>query len=46
MPMRNTMPSKGADVQPYKYNVKELDLMYCLNTYDHAARQYNSITGS
>ena len=45
MPMRNTMPSKGEDVQPYKYNGKELDLMHGLITYDHAARQYNSVTG-
>ena len=45
MPMRNTMPSKGEDVQPYKYNDKELDLMHGLNTYDYGARQYNSVTG-
>ncbi len=28
--MRNAMPSKGADVQPNKYNGKELDLMHGL----------------
>ena len=30
MPMHNAMPSRGADVQPYKYNGKELDLMHVL----------------
>ena len=45
MPMRNTMPSKGVDIQPYKYNGKELDLMHGLNTYDYGARQYNPVTG-
>ena len=45
MPMRNTMPSKGEDVQPYKYNGKELDRMHGLNTYDYGARQYNPVTG-
>ena len=44
MPMRNTMPSKGEDVQPYKYNGKELDRMHGLDTYDYAARQYNPVT--
>ena len=43
MPMRNTMPSKGEDVQPYKYNGKELDLMHGLNTYDYGARQHDPI---
>lgn len=43
MPMRNTMPSKGADVQPYKYNGKELDLMHGLNTYDYGARKHDPI---
>ena len=32
------------DVQPYKYNGKELDKMHGLNTYDYGARQYNPIT--
>lgn len=44
MPMRNTMPSKGEDVQPYKYNGKELDRMQGLNTYDHAAGKGTFIT--
>jgi RHS repeat-associated protein len=35
------MPSRGADVQPYKYNGKELDRMHGLNTYDYGARQYD-----
>ena len=33
------------DIQPYKYNGKELDLMHGLNTYDYGARQYFSILG-
>ena len=37
--------STGGDVQPYKYNGKELDLMHGLNTYDYGARQYFSILG-
>ena len=37
--------SSGQDVQPYKYNGKELDLMHGLNTYDYGARQYFSILG-
>jgi RHS repeat-associated protein len=32
------------DVQPYKYNGKELDKMHGLNTYDYGARQYNPVT--
>ena len=43
MPMHNAMPSRGADVQPYKYNGKELDLMHGLNTYDYGARQHDPI---
>ena len=35
----------GTDIQPYKYNGKELDLMHGLNTYDYSARQYYSILG-
>ena len=33
-----------SDVQPYKYNGKELDVMHGLNTYDYGARQYNPVT--
>ena len=36
--------SSSQDIQPYKYNGKELDLMHGLNTYDYGARQYNSVT--
>ena len=43
MPMHNAMPSRGADVQPYKYNGKELDRMHGLNTYDYGARQHDPI---
>jgi RHS repeat-associated protein len=32
-----------ADLQPYKYNGKELDRMHGLDTYDYGARQYNPI---
>ena len=41
--MHNAMPSRGADVPPYKYNGKELDRMHGLNTYDHGARQNDPI---
>ena len=34
-----------SNVQPYKYNGKELDKMHGLNTYDYGARQYYSILG-
>ena len=44
-PYADATASKGADVQPYKYNGKELDLMHGLNTYDYGARQYNPVTG-
>ena len=37
--------SSNQDIQPYKYNGKELDLMHGLNTYDYGARQYYSILG-
>ena len=33
----------GANVQPYKYNGKELDRMHGLDTYDYGARQYDLI---
>ena len=41
--MHNAMPSRGADVQPYKYNGKEFDNMHGLNTYDYGARQHDPI---
>lgn len=42
-PYADATASKGSDVQPYKYNGKELDLMHGLNTYDYGARQYDPI---
>ncbi len=33
-----------SDVQPLRYNGKELDRMHGLNTYDYGARQYNPVT--
>ena len=33
-----------SDVQPNRYNGKELDKMHGLNTYDYGARQYNPVT--
>ena len=33
-----------SDVQPNRYNGKELDRMHGLNTYDYGARQYNPVT--
>jgi RHS repeat-associated protein len=35
---------KASDYQPYKFNGKEFDKMYGLNTYDYGARQYNPVT--
>ena len=35
--------SATSDVQPYKYNGKELDKMHGLNTYDYGARPYYSV---
>lgn len=32
-------------IQSHKYNGKEFDNMYGLNTYDYGARQYNPVTG-
>ena len=34
---------RSPELQPYKYNDKELDLMHGLNTYDYGARQYDPI---
>lgn len=42
-PYADATASKGSDVQPYKYNGKELDLMHGLNTYDYGARQHDPI---
>ena len=43
-PYADATAVKGANLQPYKYNGKELDLMHGLNTYDYGARQYNPVT--
>ena len=33
----------NSDLQPYKYNSKELDRMHGLDTYDYGARQYDPV---
>ena len=35
----------NANMQPYKYNGKELDRMHGLDTYDYGARQYDPVLG-
>ena len=35
----------GSDVQPYKYNGKELDRMHGLDMYDYGARHYDAAIG-
>ena len=35
----------NANMQPYKYNGKELDRMLGLDTYDYGARQYDPVLG-
>ena len=42
-PYADATASKGADIQPYKYNGKELDLMHGLKTYDYGARQHDPV---
>ena len=42
-PYCDTSASKAPELQPYKYNGKELDLMHGLNTYDYGACQYNPV---
>lgn len=42
-PYCDTSASKAPELQPYKYNGKELDLMHGLNTYNYGARQYNPV---
>ncbi len=37
------MSTINSDNQPFKYNGKEFDKMYGLNTFDYGGRQYNSI---
>ncbi|MDR2002767.1 MAG: RHS repeat-associated core domain-containing protein, partial [Prevotella sp.] len=38
-------PGTGGELQPYKYNNKELDQMHGLNMYDYSARYYESALG-
>jgi RHS repeat-associated protein len=45
VPYTDVSVETSPDFQPYKYNDKELDKMYGLNTYDYGARQYNPVTG-
>ncbi len=42
-PYADAAGGKYPDLQPYKYNGKELDLMHGLNTYDYGARQHDPI---
>ena len=42
-PYFDSSSTKNADMQPYKYNGKELDRMHGLNTYDYGARQHDPI---
>ena len=42
-PYADDTAMKGENLQPYKYNCKELDKMHGLNTYDYGARQYDPI---
>ena len=42
-PYADATAVKGANLQPYKYNGKELDLMHGLNTYDYGARQHDPV---
>lgn len=42
-PYADPLAMKGDDLQPYKYNGKELDKTHGLNTYDYGARQYDPI---
>ena len=44
-PYADPAAAVDASLQPYKYNGKELETMYGLNTYDYGARQYNPIVG-
>ena len=42
-PYFDASSTKNANMQPYKYNGKELDRMHGLNTYDYGARQHDPI---
>ena len=43
-PISDRHSAINPDLQPFKYNGKELDMMHGLNTYDYGARQYASRT--
>ena len=42
-PYADIPAATNPDLQPYKYNGKELDKMHGLNTYDYGARQHDPI---
>lgn len=44
-PYADASAVKGATIQQYKYNGKELDTMHGLNSYDYGARQDDPILG-
>lgn len=44
-PYADASAVKGANLQQYKYNGKELDTMHGLNSYDYGARQDDPILG-
>ena len=44
-PYADTEAVMNANMQPYKYNGKELDRMHGLDTYDYGARQYDPVLG-
>ena len=44
-PISDPHSAINSDLQPFKYNGKELDMMHGLNTYDYGARQYEPILG-
>ena len=44
-PFGGLMASSSGDVQPYKYNGKELDRKCGLDWYDYGARQYDAVLG-
>ena len=45
MPITDRHSAINPDLQPFKYNGKELDMMHGLNTYDYGARQYDPTLG-
>ncbi len=42
-PYCDSPSAQSPDLQPYKYNGKELDRMHGLDTYDYGARQYDPV---